>query len=448
MSRAKSRLVLGLFGMILLITTNAQEVQSATKPKALPEPLTLEYALSLAQDHHPALQRIQANVQKAIASEQMVDATDDMNVRLEGQALWVKPSEKSPDQSNDDSRLSLIASKTLYDFGRQDSQRNAAIDTVESQRLSYQEALQAHRLKIMRLFFDVLLADLKFYRYNEEMAVAYVQLDRLRQRRRLKQAIDVDVMKLNTEYQKVRRLRYNSEAMQRQTRARLAAALNRPGQLPSTLASPKLPILKSKLPDVEELQKLALKKNLQLLVLRKKLAAAQQREVAARRMYGPSLKGQVEAHTYSREFASSDSLRAGVMLDVPLYTGDRTHALVAEAKSNEYELQSQIKELEYDISQAVLETWLKIDTLRIQREEMRAQADYEDAALDQSRSLYELEIKSDLGMAMVNVSEAEFQKKQTDYEMAMAWEHLKLLTGQFNTDPTIQHNSTSGDKNE
>ncbi len=448
MSSLKFQFVTGVAGLLFLVVTNAQEINATLKITPLPEPLTLKYALSLAQDQHPSLQRVNANIQRALASEQSIDAGDDLTVRLEGQVRWVGPPDISPDQTNDDHRLSLIASKTLYDFGRQDSRQSAASDDVESQRLSYQEAVQEHHVLVMRRFFDVLLADLKFYRYNEEMAVAYIQYDRMKQRRRLKQAIDVDVLKLETEYQKVRRLRFNAEAMQRQTRAKLAAILNHPGQLPSTLAPPELPILKTKLPEVEGLQELALKHNLRLRVLRKKLAAVQQRELVAQRTYGPTLTGTVEAHAYTRKLGSSDSWRAGVTLDVPLYTGDRTHALVAEVKANEYELQSQIKELEYNISQAVLETWLNIDTLRIQRQEMKTRADYEDTALDQSRSLYELEIKSDLGMAMVNVSEAAFQVKQTDYAMAVAWERLKLLTGQLDSDLDKQTISTPGDKHE
>ena len=439
------QLMIGMSCMLMIAVAQAEQV---AQKNTLPEPLTLEYALSLPQGQYPALQRMNANIQKALAGEQLIDASDDVDFKLEGQLRWIDPSVVSTNQSSDDHRLGLIASKTLYDFGRQETQLSAANDDVQSQRLSYQNAIEEHRIEVMRRYFDVLLADLQFSRYNEEMAVAYIQWDRMKQRRRLKQAIDVDVLKLETEYQKIRRLRYSSEAMQRQTRAKLAAVLNHPGQLSSTLAQPDLPVLKNKLPEVEQLQQEALKNNLGLRVLRKKLEAAQQRVLAARRAYGPMLTGKVEAFTYSRVVASSDTWRAGVTLDVPLYTGKRNSAAVAQAKANEYQIQAEVKEREYNISQAVLETWLNIDTLRIQRQEMHTRANYEDSALDQSRSLYELEIKADLGMSMVRVSEAEYLVKQTDYKMAIAWERLKLLTGQLDTGPVTQKISTSGDQHE
>lgn len=435
-----------VLGLQMAIFADAQETQSTllAPQQALPEPLTLDHALKLAIRQHPSLQRLEATKQGIIASKQLIEASNNLEVNLEGVVRWVEPSERAIDQSRDDHRLGLIASKNLYDFGRQESQLNAAKLDIESEEFRYQQALQQHRIEVMRRFFDVLLADAQFYRYNEEMAVAYIQWDRKKERQRLKQAIDVDVLELETEYQKIRRLRYHSEAMQRQTRARLAAALNRPGSLPATLVLPHLPILKTELPDVDELQKLASQNNLALQMLRKKVASAQQRVEASRSSYDPSLTGTVEAYSYARELGSSDAWRAGVTLDVPLYYGDRRDATVTQAKASEYQLQAQLHEAEYNIAQVVLETWLKIDTLRIQRDEMKTRANYEEMYLDQSRALYELEIKADLGKSMVRVSEAEYLVRQTDYEMAIAWEQLKLLTGQFNIDPSIENQLTTG----
>lgn len=445
-----SMLYFASFGLsvFMLATAMAQENKSVATVDALPEPLTLEYALSMAQGQHPSLQRMDASIQRSIADTQLIDSSDNLEVKLEGQVRWIEPSKVAPDQSSDDHRLGLIASKKLYDFGQQESRTQAATFDVENQRLRYTQAKQEHRIEVMRRFFDVLLADLKFYRYNEEMAVAYIQWDRKKERLRLKQAIDVDVLALETEYQKIRRLRYHSEAMQRQTRARLAAALNRPGSLPSTLAQPDLAILDNKLPDVEKLQQQALQNNFSLQAMRKTIAAAQASVEAARNSYSPSLTGKVEAYTYSREIGSSDAWRAGVILDVPLYTGKRHDAVLKQAKANEYQHQAQLKEAEYNITQAVLETWLKIDTLRLQREEMQTLASYEEVALDQSRALYELEIKADLGKAMVRVSEAEYQVKQTDYEMAIAWERLKLLTGEHAPVQPVEKTSLQGESHE
>jgi len=437
--------VFGALGLMMQTAVVSQE-QASSHASALPEPLTLEYALSLSQDSHPSLQRMDAAIQKALASKQSIATSNNLELNLEGRLQWIDPSKKAVDQSDDDHRMGIIAKKKLYDSGRHEAQTTAATYQIHSQRLHYQKALYVHRIEIMRLFFDVLLADLKFYRYNEEMAVAFIQWDRIKERRRLNQAIDVDVLKLETEYQKIRRLRFHSEAMQRQTRSRLAAALNFPGQLPLTLAQPDLNVLDKIIPEIELLQKQALENNLGLRILRQRLNAAKQGLEAARSTYAPDLTGNIEAYSYSREIGSSDPWRAGITLTVPLYSGGRSSAVTAVAKANEYQTQAELKEQEYIVQQAVLETWLKLDTLRIQREEMRTLASYQETSLDQSRALYELEIKADLGKAMVRVSEAEYQVKLTDFEMAIAWENLNLLIGQLNTGQGIDKTSVSGDK--
>ena len=57
----------------------------------------------------------------------------------------------------------------------------------------------------MQRYFNVVLADLQFYRYNEEMAVAYIQFDRIRIRQKLGQHTEVEVAEKEVEYNKIRR---------------------------------------------------------------------------------------------------------------------------------------------------------------------------------------------------------------------------------------------------
>lgn len=55
--------------------------------------------------------------------------------------------------------------------------------------------------------------------------------------------------------------------------------------------------------------------------------------------------------------------------------------------------------------------------------------DYRDLYLERSRALYELEVTSDLGDAMVQLSEAQLFKAQTFFELAVAWAKLDSLLG-------------------
>ncbi len=99
----------------------------------------------------------------------------------------------------------------------------------------------AQRLEIMERFFDVLLADLAYSSASEAMAVAYVQLDRARARGELGQTSPLRVSELDAVYEDILQERTVGELGQQWTRALLAQALGRPETLPRDLVTPILP---------------------------------------------------------------------------------------------------------------------------------------------------------------------------------------------------------------
>lgn len=420
-----SRPALIVCALLLLGTGSAMAADS----QGLPEPLTLEYALSLADAPHPDLELAKADIDAARADEAQAESATGWNARLEARARLVQPPPISPDQRHNDSRFGLIVSKDLYDFGRSDHSVEAAGYDVKSRSLLYFNARQQRRLDIMRRYFNVLLADLQYMRDNEDMAVVYVALDRLRDRQELGQVSDIQVLKKQAEYQRVREKRTQSENMQRATRVRLAIALNHPDDPPSTLAKPKMPWLKRKLPEVEELQKQALEHNPMLRALHAQLAAARERVAAKRAGDRPVLRGEAETFTYARQMGSYDKWQAGLILEVPLLSGGSVDAAVAKEQAEVYRLQARLAKTRMDIRQDVLDTWLSLHTLKTRRQADRAETDYRDLYLDRSRALYQMEVKADLGDSMVKISDAELEAARTDFKMGMAWARLDALTG-------------------
>ncbi len=398
-------------------------------PAALPEPLTLAEALAAADDPDAQLQQVAADVDAARAGVAEAEATQGVSVWVEGRLRWVDPPDTSPDQSHNDNKLSLFVSKNLYDFGRSSAQQaGAAADLAASEQL-YLDSRRRRRLEIMQRYFDVLRADLAFARDDEAMAVSYVTLDRLRNRRELGQASDLDVAAQESDYEQTRRQRYASEGRMRATRARLATALNRPGMLPATLATPQLPQLERKLPEYQALLDKALTDNLRLAALRQSVEAARQRLDGAYAGRRPTLNGELEASDYARHLGSNDSLRAGIYLQVPLYDGGTTHSAVARCQAALYKAEAQLREGEEELRQAVLDQWLELDNLRIQREQVAAQRRYRDLYLDNSRAKYEMELQTDLGDAMVRLSEAQLAEADVRFSTALAWERMDALTG-------------------
>ena len=231
----------------------------------LPEPLTLEASLALADAPHPDT--------AAVAADNAARRADQLTL----EALTGVPT------------------------------RFAADD--EADRLLILHARQHRRTKILRCYLGVLLADLAATESNEAMAIAYVRMDRARQRHALGQVSDIVLAELTSTYQSVLRKRAVAEAKQRARRSRLALALNRPGELPARLLPPRLPGNQAERPDLEPLQASALEQHTRLGALRLRLQAAEARLSAARKALAAADDDPVEKNS---ALSRSALLRAAV----------------------------------------------------------------------------------------------------------------------------------------
>ncbi|MBI3775761.1 MAG: TolC family protein [Gammaproteobacteria bacterium] len=375
---------------------------SATPTEAvLPEPLTLEYALSLADANQPDLE----------------------------QAIADQPSDLSIDRTHDDSSASLFARKRLYDFGRTSAAVDAASAEVSSQQWRVTDARDVRRIDIMARFFDVLLSDLRYARDYEAMSIAFVAYDHAVDRRKLGQLSDLDVAELHSRYQDVRRRWYESTAEQRNSRARLARALNWTGRLPAELTSPDLKTTATSAPDLEALQAQAVQSNPSILAARERVAALAQRVNSVRAGYWPTLDAEVELSAYARDMSGRDKVRAGVVLDIPLYSGGKISAEVAQQRAELRRVQAQLLARQQDVKIAIQELHGELGVLRIQREEAKALHDFRDLYLDRSRLQYEQEMRTDLGDAMTRQSEARLRDAETEFAIALTRARLEALVG-------------------
>jgi outer membrane protein TolC len=199
---------------------------------------------------------------------------------------------------------------------------------------------------------------------------------------------------------------------------------------------PELPQLGQQLPEVDQLQMLALKDNPRLKALREQLEASLALIENARAGNNPSLSGRLEAGNYSREREQTryGEWRAELSIKVPLYDGNRTDAGVAREKARMFETRSRLSKAELDVRQQVLDLWLRLDTLKAEREQRQTEKSYRELYLDRSRALYETEFKTDLGDSMVRYTEAERNMIESDFEMALTWARLNALLGQLDLD--------------
>ncbi|MFZ5466671.1 MAG: TolC family protein [Pseudomonadota bacterium] len=397
----------------------------------LPQPLTLADALRLAQDEgHYDLQLRAAELEVARAGLRTAQGERDVTLGLEGRLRYVDPPAQSVNQEHNDSAALLVARKRLYDFGHGAALEQAAQAVIEGEEQRLGLAREQRKIDVLRAFYEVLLADMGYTVANERMAIYYVDYDKQRDRFELGQVSQVEFLRVQTGYEEILRARNEAEARQRTTRLRLAAALGDPAQLPARLVEPELRSLpERKAPAIDTVLAEGLERNPTLVALRRQLEAATGRVEAARARRLPVLDAVVEGGVYNREFGSNDPLRAGVVLTAPLVTGGAVDGEIARAEAERLRAQATLARAEAELRQRLSELALDIDVLRKAAAGDKVREGYRELYLDRSRALYEMEVSTDLGDSMVQMSDAHLRSMRTLFALSLSWAELDALLG-------------------
>lgn len=413
---------------LFLLALRALHAQTPSgEPAPLPNPLSLDQALALAEAPHPDLELAQAALEYAQAERVSARAPLSAYSYLDLTPQAVRPAIADGDFVGD-SRVRVIVGKPLSDFGHTSALTRSADALLGAREQAYIDARQQRRLAIIARFFDVLLADLRYSVDNETMAHRYVTFDQGRDRHELGQISDIELLRLENDYQEARLRRNDSQARQSSARQQLAIALNRPEQLPADLLPPAAPAARDT-PPLKETIARALARNVRLNALRAEVQAGQERLVAERARRRPVLSVEAELARYEREFPSDDDARASLNLRVPLWRTAEDRAAVTRAQAQLRELEARLRRTEFEVRQATFDLIQEIDNLKVARQAARVRQDYRDLYLDRSRALYELEVRTDLGDAMAKSTEAQWLAAQADYSLLLAWARLDALTG-------------------
>ncbi len=413
--------------------------QAQTAPAPLPDPLTLEAALELADDAHPALLAARAELALAEAGRGRADAEGAMELGMEAWLTHLDPSDTALDESRNDSLATLTLSKRLYDFGRTEASQGAAGAAYRGKAWGLLGARQERRILIMQRFFDVLLADLRYARDNEAMSIAYVDYDKAQDRHELGQLSDIALADSERIYQDSRRQLVEARSMQRRTRARLALALNRPDELSANLLTPPLEALDRPLPMLDAVTQQALERNPGLQALRAELETARQAVARAENDFGPVIRAEVTAAEYARQTGSRHPLTASLVLELPLYTGGRSDAGVAAERARMHQAQARLATEEFAVREAAIDLVMELEVLEARRQELDVLGFYRELYLDRSRALYDLEVSTDLGDSMTLTSDHRWLEARARFDTALAWARLDALTGSLLTpDPSAE----------
>ncbi|MES9976890.1 MAG: TolC family protein [Candidatus Thiodiazotropha sp.] len=408
--------------------------QLAHALEPLPSPLTLQYALELADHAHPERSLIEADLAQARAFAEQVAADDDAHLALTAELRVIDPSDIAADDSRNDSLARLNLSKLLYDFGRTSHAQEAAEAGLTSRQWQLLQVRQQRRLDVMARFFDVLLADLEFARDNEALAIDYIRFDRARTKNELGKVSDIDMLELESTYQQSLRKMTASQNRQRITRSQLAICLNRPLDLPAELESPQFGSL-GELPEIETLVEKALRENPKIRALQAELRAAKKQLQASEAEDNPVLRAELEAAAYQRRLGGRNPLTAALVIELPLYQGDRVASDIAVQRAHADRKQAELAAYELVLRQQLLDFWMELQRLKVERQGLRVTEDFRDLSLDRSRTLYELDMAADLGDSMSQIADIQLQRARNDYQIHLTHARIKALTGDLLMSP-------------
>lgn len=412
-----------LWGFVLLCSTHLQASE-------LPERLSFDLVMKVVDDgNYVDALLLNADYEGILSELQAVQGLNDFNISLDALAQYVEPSQVVADEVNDDHQLSVVMKKNLLDAGYSSKKELSVEARMKAFKLLMKKMRLGKRIEVAKNFFDIKLADLKYTVDNEAISTAYIKFNKTEERNELKQRSDVELLKAQFEYQQVRARRYQSETMQRISRARFAESISRPKELPVDVIVPDLSFINKKRPDYDEIMKVVLANNLEIRMQQLLVESAAYELDASRKTHASRLSTELEWREYSHELPSRNNWRAAIKYSVPLYENDSAKSIITKARANLHKQQALLAQFESKIRQQALEVWQRIYVLKARQDIDEAAEEYRELYQDRSRAYYEMEYRTDLGDSFVRVSEARLEKNKNEFELVISWMKLAMLSG-------------------
>lgn len=411
-------------------TVESKEVSITNSPvNPLPSPLTLTVLLENYANHSPDIALQLANIDMAKATLDSNQVGNGWQAQIEGRLGQREYAEET--QSHN--LLALHVGKLLYDFDQSNNQLQADTLSIEQQKIRLQAAENKQRLNVVKAYLNVLLADFQYRIDDEAMAVEYVGFDKVKDRHAIGQLSDVDLLSAEQKYQNALVKRMQAEQMQLKTRVELANTLGLPSERPDELRFPKLDVFKTRsIKDVslQVLQTEVLSNNQQL----KALEQAQQAQVYALQKAQNTSSPTVRADAWVGQLSSYPEVREGswkatLTVDIPLYDGGAESSATNQVQAQLSKLKAEYSQLQQLLRTEVADIYFQLKLLDAEKKQHQVFGDYADLYLDYSRALYENESSTDLGDAMVRLSEANYAMVAWQFKQALLWLQLDYLQG-------------------
>ena len=399
----------------------------STQALELQNPLTLGHTLELATKQNLEQEQLYINIElDKIELESYQDSyktTADLDLQLAR-----RDDEKLG--NNDYSHAFIKINKVLFN---QDAEINqdAAKSTVKNTEFALQQFKIDKTTQVMQAFFNVVLADMRHETVLERLAISAIRANRIQDNFDVQDASEVELLEKQalTQLDVVKRI--EAEAEQITTRAKLAQLLNITYEnRPDDLVKPDLThLFKKKLDEFEIWQKKIQLNNPELGELKRMLTNLKQQRNLEKNNKGIVISSNIRLGKQAYDSSKNGNWRAGLNFVMPFGQSQsqkkKTSELLVKIKQQQLFIEQRTQEL----NQQALSLWLKLKTLKQLNNALTTELDYRDLYLERARANYEMEIESDIGNAMSNLTDTEWKLAKNEFDFVIVSTQLRQLAG-------------------
>ncbi|WPE16882.1 TolC family protein [Candidatus Thioglobus autotrophicus] len=394
--------------------------------ESLPNPLTLGHILKLTSEYNFAekqqLLNIDAEQHRLSDWKNQYDTTAKVDLQLAKRSNY--------DSAINNSHAFIYLKKTLYNQAIEIG-KNAQLDTINEENLSLQQLQQDKSIRLMRSFFDIILADLSYETALQKLAISAIREGRVQDDYDIQSASEVALLEkqVDTQISQIHRIR--AESKQIQTRAKLAQLLNISYEdRPDDVVMPNYKSLfKKELAEFSYYQK-KLTDNLKLKQLKQSLSAIGRQISQQKDNLGVVINSSARVGEQGYQREKNGQWRAGIQLSMPFGTDAKQDSEISQLMIQSKKKQLEIEQLQQDLLGEALDHHLNLSALRQIHKALIVELDYRDLHLEKARASYEMEIKSDIGNAMANYTDSERKLAENEFNYVITLKKLHHLIGE------------------
>lgn len=390
--------------------------------------LTLDKVIELAKNNHFEQKEILQDMNLDKLNEKILKNSFLPQVYLDAQF----GQERNLEKVENDTFGYIVWKNKLYE-SKDNLLEDALVFAKKDKDYLLKLANYERKILVMRAFFDTNLATLYRQYILEQLAMDAIYYNRSKDFYPYGRTSDVELLEKETNMLLSSAKNYNAEENIYNNKSRLANLLELDVKQIPELERPNLQAyFEKKVLDNAKLLELALKNdpkmeqyNQKMQFLNRKLANLKNDydiQVGSIAMYGNEPQKTIGDENNRWE--------ARLTLRVPFYDGEKNSNEMQAIQISKNKLQIATDKYKTELSLKIDDLVSKLNYLKRLEKAYKVQFDYRNLYLEKSRIDYDLNRKSDLGDAMVQLSKAEYELEKNRYDFVITYETLNLLVGE------------------